>query len=650
MRAARLLPLLIALPFLLSTRAADADRYLNRPSEWFGTEEARQIGRNILSWQTRNGDWPKNTDTVSRPRPHDAPASRGTFDNGATVGELRLIAKIYSATRDEELHSAFLKGLRLILDAQYENGGWPQSSPPSTGYPRHITFNDNTFVRLADFVHDIGMLNEFSFVERPLRDRARGAYFRAIECVVRAQVRIDGVLTVWCAQHDELTLEPRPARTYELVSLSGSESAGLLRFLMRVDQPDAEVRAAIEAGMKWFDAVKLTGFRQVRENGDKKLIPDETAPPLWARFYEIGTNRPIFSGRDGAKKYSIAEIETERRNGYAWYGEWGSTLAEPYREWRNRIALAAPEPAVAARLQKLGKRDVRVHDPSTIVQENDEFWFFYTGRGTPSYRSKDLKTWSSGPRVFTNAPAWIKETVPQNRGGMDFWAPDVIAVDGRYLLYYSVSTFGRNTSAIGLAVNKTLDPEKPEYQWLDQGIVVQSSTNSNFNAIDPAIARDTEGGLWMSFGSFWDGIKLIELDPGTGKRKAETPMYSLARHPSIEAPFIYHHAGFYYLMVNWGRCCRGTNSTYNVRVGRSETIIGPYRDREGKSMADGGGTLLLETDGAFIGPGHAGILKLGESFWMSLHFYDATQRGRSSLAIRPLIWNADGWPAVLENE
>jgi arabinan endo-1,5-alpha-L-arabinosidase len=311
----------------------------------------------------------------------------------------------------------------------------------------------------------------------------------------------------------------------------------------------------------------------------------------------------------------------------------------------------AVDPAAAEKLAKFGKRGVRVHDPSTIVRDKDEYWLFFTGRGIPSYRSKDLLTWTNGPRVFTNSVPWVQEAVPNNRGGLDFWAPDAIKVNGRFLVYFSASTFGKNTSAIGLASNKTLDPDSPDYLWKDEGIVVQSASTNNFNTIDPSVTLDQAGGLWLCFGSFWSGIKLIELDSSTGKRiRADSPMYSLARNESIEAPFIYFHDGFYYLFVNWGRCCRGANSTYNMRIGRAQKITGPYLDKDGKDMADGGGSLLLESDGPFIGPGHAGILKEGERYWMSMHYYDATQHGMSTLAIRPLIWGNDGWPVVKEND
>jgi arabinan endo-1,5-alpha-L-arabinosidase len=304
--------------------------------------------------------------------------------------------------------------------------------------------------------------------------------------------------------------------------------------------------------------------------------------------------------------------------------------------------------AAVARLAQLGSRAVRVHDPSTIVKCGDEYWTFYTGRGVPSGRSKDLQTWTAGPRVFEQSPPWVAEAVPANRGGLDFWAPDIARVGDRYLLYYSVSTFGKNTSAIALATNKTLDPASPDFRWVDEGVVVRSAPPDKFNAIDPAITRDAEGRLWMSFGSFWSGLKLIELNPTTGKRLApDSSLHALAAKKEIEAAFIHRRGAHYYLFVNWGICCRGLESTYNIRVGRAEKITGPYVDRDGVSLLDGGGTPVLATDGPFIGPGHAGIFADGDREWFSCHFYNGnTPRGTSTLAIRPLTWDAAGWPVV----
>jgi arabinan endo-1,5-alpha-L-arabinosidase len=299
-----------------------------------------------------------------------------------------------------------------------------------------------------------------------------------------------------------------------------------------------------------------------------------------------------------------------------------------------------------ARNTGFGSRGVRVHDPSTIINCGDEYWIFYTGRGIPSYHSKDLNTWESGPPVFSVHPAWTTELVPGNRWTY-YWAPEIVHLDKRYLLYYAVSTFGKNVSAIGLATNVTLNPNDPQYNWVDCGPVIHSSTNDEFNTIDPAIDQDADGKLWMSFGSFWSGIKLVQLDPATGKRLApDSAIYSLAHNDSIEASYLYRHDPYYYLFVNWGLCCRGTNSTYEIRMGRSKQITGPYLDADGVDMMEDGGSSFLKTTGSFIGPGQVGIFSEGGTNWLSCHFYDGKRRGMSTLAILPLEWNTNGWPEV----
>jgi arabinan endo-1,5-alpha-L-arabinosidase len=306
-----------------------------------------------------------------------------------------------------------------------------------------------------------------------------------------------------------------------------------------------------------------------------------------------------------------------------------------------------PESEPGVRIERPRQRGMWVHDPSTIVKCKDEYWLFSTGRGIQSWHSRDLVQWQAGPRVFASVPAWTSEAVPGNRGS--FWAPDVIHLADRFLLYYSVSTWGSKTSAIGLASNPSLDPADPDYGWTDHGIVIQTGERDDFNAIDPAVTQGLDGNLWLVFGSYWSGIKLIQLDPATGKRiSPDSPVYSLAYHESIEAPFICHHEGYYYLFVNWGLCCRGVNSTYNIRIGRSADITGPYIDKDGVNMLAGGGSLLLETQGQFIGPGHAGIFSQGDKHWLSYHYYDGSRGGRATLGMRPLQWDADGWPQLGE--
>jgi arabinan endo-1,5-alpha-L-arabinosidase len=306
-------------------------------------------------------------------------------------------------------------------------------------------------------------------------------------------------------------------------------------------------------------------------------------------------------------------------------------------------------------LEQSASRTVSARDPSSIMPCKDEYWVFYTGRGVPSYHSKDLVKWERGPAVFKSPPEWIAKIVPANRN-MVYWAPDIIKLGDRYLLYYSVSSFGKMTSAIGLATNPTLDPADPAFHWTDQGFVVRTQegqAGEAYNAIDPAVFRDRDGSPWLTFGSYWTGIKLIQLDPKTGLRAApDSKIFSLAYNDSIEASYLCRHDEYYYLFVNWGSCCQGPKSTYNIRIGRSKTITGPYLDKAGVGMLKKGGSVFLATtNGPLIGPGHAGTLNAQGKTWFTSDFEgDLRMNGRATLAIMPLRWNADGWPEATVND
>jgi arabinan endo-1,5-alpha-L-arabinosidase len=297
-------------------------------------------------------------------------------------------------------------------------------------------------------------------------------------------------------------------------------------------------------------------------------------------------------------------------------------------------------------LEQTASRGIITRDPSTIVKCKGEFWVFYTGHGIPSFHSKDLVKWEPGPPVFLTAPQWIAAAVPENRD-MNYWAPDVIHLGDQFLVYYAVSSFGKMTSAIGLATTPTLDPADPHYHWTDRGIVVQSREGGDFNAIDPSLFSDSNRSLWLAFGSYWSGIKLVQLDPKTGKQlNPDAPFSSLAYNKSIEASCLYKHNGYYYLFVNWGSCCRGVNSSYNIRVGRSRRVTGPYIDKDGVDMLKAGGTLFLSNKGPLFGPGHAGILIDKGKSWFTCDFEgDARMNGKATLAIMPLTWKS-GWPEV----
>jgi PelA/Pel-15E family pectate lyase len=347
---------LIAMMTLFLTRGAlgytSASKYLDKPDEWYRSADAVEMAANVLSWQADTGGWPKNEDTGGAPYTGDRSKLEGTFDNGATTFELRYLARMFDATQDAKYRDAFLKGLDHILGAQYANGGWPQfSPPPKDTYHRYITFNDGAMARLMFFLRDVEKdTKTFGFVDAAdRREKCKTAWDKGVDCILKCQVKVDGQLTVWCAQHDEYDFTPRPARAFELASLSGSESVGVVHVLMNVENPSPEVIAAVGGAVAWFDKVKIHGIKVedrptpgTPKGFERYVIDDPDAPPIWARFYEIGTNRPIFSDRDSVKKYTLAEIGVERRTGYKWYGYWPQNLlAKEYPEWKAKLQKTA---------------------------------------------------------------------------------------------------------------------------------------------------------------------------------------------------------------------------------------------------------------------------------------------------------------------
>lgn len=309
---------------------------------------------------------------------------------------------------------------------------------------------------------------------------------------------------------------------------------------------------------------------------------------------------------------------------------------------------AEPEAAASA---VVVAGDIGVHDPELVV--TDDAWYVFStgdvqkGDGAPQIRrSVDQgKTWTYLGTVWDarSRPGWAYEKVPLLT---NFWAPDVIEHRGTYYLYYSASSFGQNTSVIGVATNTTLDPDDPAYRWVDHGEVLGSESTDDFNAIDPGVVTAEDGTPWMAFGSFWGGIQFVQLSwpsgkPAPGANPERIAIRDTAVNP-IEAPVIVRHGDYYYLFVSRDFCCKGVDSTYQIAVGRASQITGPYVDREGRAMTDGGGTVLLGSHGDAIGPG-------GQSFddgYLAFHYYDGAANGTPTLAIRRLSWTQDRWPVV----
>jgi arabinan endo-1,5-alpha-L-arabinosidase len=296
----------------------------------------------------------------------------------------------------------------------------------------------------------------------------------------------------------------------------------------------------------------------------------------------------------------------------------------------------------------------RVHDPSTVVQFHGLYWVYATGRGIPMMSSPDGVTWTRRGSVFPRIPDAVHAAVPKN-SGTDVWAPDIVRVGGQWYLYYAVSSWGSFQSAVALVTNPVLDPDDPAYKWTDRGVVVSSDGEEDLNAIDPGVILTPQGKLWICYGSYHGTIRLTELDPKTGLALVPGKKgQELVIANKSEASDLIFHGGYYFLFVNHGSCCKGKDSTYNIRVGRSRTVTGPYLDKAGESLAKGGGTLFLESDAMRIGPGHFGLVteenptKGVERF--SLHYEgDMRNGGRSTLDLRPLLWSADGWPVAGDN-
>jgi PelA/Pel-15E family pectate lyase len=323
---------------------------LRQKPEWYASPEARAMAENVIRWQSAHGGWPKNTDLAARPPVPQGPAGTvgrdgaDTIDNGATTTPMRFLALMVQATRDTRYGAPFDHGVDYLLAAQYPNGGWPQYFPLRKGYYSHITYNDDAMVNVLRLLRDVAAGKPpYDFVDPARRARAASAVTRGIDCILHTQIKQNGKLTAWCAQHDETTLEPAWGRNYEPPTLSGGESVGIVRFLMEIEQPSPEIVAAIDGAVAWFEDVAIHGVRLEEFTGadgkrDKRVLTDPAARPLWARFYERGTNRPVFTGRDQVIRYAISEIEHERRNGYSYYVTSPSgLLANDYLRWCAKL-------------------------------------------------------------------------------------------------------------------------------------------------------------------------------------------------------------------------------------------------------------------------------------------------------------------------
>jgi PelA/Pel-15E family pectate lyase len=323
--------------------------------EWYSGKESIRIADNLLLYQFPSGGWPKNIDMAEEL--NDAQKVQlkainhldsSTIDNSATYTQLRYLAKVYSATKLDRFKSSFLRGFDYLLQSQYANGGWPQFYPLREGYYSHITFNDDAIVGVMSLLKDVFTGKpDFTFVDSQRRGRSQTAVGKGIGCILKCQIRVNSVLTAWCAQHDEHDFSPAKARTYELPSLSGAECVGIIEFLIGIENPSEEIKTSVQAAVSWFSKVKISGIRIAVVDDtlgpmgkNRVVVQDRSAPPMWARFYEIGTNKPFFCSRDGIMRDSLSQISYERRNHYNWLGYWPQNLlSKDYPAWIAKYSL-----------------------------------------------------------------------------------------------------------------------------------------------------------------------------------------------------------------------------------------------------------------------------------------------------------------------
>lgn len=297
---------------------------------------------------------------------------------------------------------------------------------------------------------------------------------------------------------------------------------------------------------------------------------------------------------------------------------------------------------------RIRTEEVIIHDP-VIAKEGDTYYIFATGERVTVMSSQDLRNWKFEKPVFDSAPRWATETIKGYHGHT--WAPDILYHDGMYHLFYSCSTFGKNKSAIGHATTPTLCPDSPQFKWTDHGKIIQSIPNrDSWNAIDPQVIVDESGTPWMSFGSFWDGIKMVRLTKDLNQVAQPEEWYSLSRrkgkNKAVEAPFIIKHGEYYYLFVSFDYCCRGVKSDYKVMVGRSAAVTGPYLDKDGKRMDEGGGSVVIQGNEHYAGVGHNAAYHWDGKDYFICHAYSIADNGEPRLIIREMTWTQDGWPIV----
>lgn len=320
------------------------------PDEWYGSEESKAVAENVLLYQRNVGGWPKNipmhkllSDTEKSQILKDKNEPDAILDNSATTTEMKFLARMYNKTKTGIYKSAFMKGLNFILEAQYDNGGWPMFYPLKKGYYTHITYNDDAIVNIMEMLIDINNRKPlYLFVDTgDIVAKAKIAFGKGIDCILKTQIVVKNKPTVWCAQHDENTLLPAKARSYELPSFSGAESVGIIKLLMEIPDPSPLIIKSVQGAIEWLDSHRIKNTRWenfTNKDGlkDRRIISDPKGGDMWARFYDLDTELPFVCDRDGIKKNTLMEIGYERRNGYSWYTNEPQKVVDRYPAWKAK--------------------------------------------------------------------------------------------------------------------------------------------------------------------------------------------------------------------------------------------------------------------------------------------------------------------------
>ncbi len=324
----------------------------------YSPDSIDKIADNILLYQCDNGGWRKNYDmraVLSEKQKEVLLNSKDddqtTFDNGTTYSQVEYLAKVFAQTRNEKYKDASLKGIKFMLKAQYQNGGWPQFYPDTSGYRKYITFNDGAMIGIMKVFHNI-IENKpyFSFVDNALKVQVKKSFEKGIDCILKCQIVENGKLTAWCQQHDNVDFRPQHARTFELPSVCGEESSEITLFLMSLEHPSAKIIKSVQGAVRWFKKSQIHGIKVVTVKAPKVIFQfrtsttdrvvekDPNAPPIWARFYELGTNRPFFSDRNSKPVYKLSDVGRERRDGYGWYTYAPEEVLKAYPGWQKKFA------------------------------------------------------------------------------------------------------------------------------------------------------------------------------------------------------------------------------------------------------------------------------------------------------------------------